>query len=132
MTEKEAKKIGSYQTLIAIGISLICLQLIHFWLSWKNGVITTVLWFTPIIHELYFKTGTLILLISGFAFGRLAGIEILIKKRNCITIGILCAEAVFITTIFTASCSKYLQEIISPTNVNDHLIEEYIFYPVVM
>ena len=83
MTEIEAKKIGSKQGLLSVGIGLLIAQLIMTLFS------SNFFWFTSANFKLNLAIGIIIMLLSGHLFGQLAGIAILIKKRNYIQTGFL-------------------------------------------
>ena len=88
MTEIEAKKIGSRQGLISVGIGLIIAQLIMTALiSSDEGFLKAFFWFTTIDYKLNILIGAIIMLLCGHIFGQIAGTQIIIKKRNSILIG---------------------------------------------
>ena len=128
MTEIEAKKIGSRQALIAVGIGLLIAQLIMTWFSSDNGFINGFFWFTTFSYNLNLIIGAIIMLISGHLFGQLAGKAILIKKRNYILTGFLCGMAVLMTTAFLSSWTGFFQEGINQTLGNPY--QDYILKPV--
>ena len=130
MTEIEAKKIGSRQGLISVGIGLLIAQLIMTWLSSDNGIINGFFWFTTFSYNLNLIIGALIMLVSGHVFGQLAGKAILIKKRNYILVGFLCGMAILMTTAFLSSWTGFFQEGIEKIGTNDNPFEDYILKPV--
>jgi hypothetical protein len=124
MTEIEAKKIGSKQGLFSVGIGLLIAQLIMTLFSSDFS------WFTSASFKLNLAIGIMIMLLSGHAFGKLAGKAILIKKRNYILTGFLYGMAVLMTTAFLSSWVGFFQEGIDNIHTNDNPFEDYIFKPV--
>lgn len=130
MTEIEAKKIGSCQGLIAVGIGLLIAQLIMTVFSSDKGFINGFFWFTTFSYNLNLIIGAIIMLVSGHLFGQLAGKAILIKKKNYILIGFLCGMATLMTTAFLSSWTGFFQEGISKVGTNDNPFVDYIYKPV--
>ena len=130
MTEIEAKKIGSRQGLISVGIGLLIAQLIMTWVSSDNGIVKGFFWFTTFSYNLNLIIGAIIMLVSGHIFGQLAGKAILVKKRNYILTGFLCGMAILMTTAFLSSWTGFFQEGIHHTNSYDNPYEDYILKPV--
>ncbi len=127
MTEIEAKKIGSRQALISVGIGLLIAQLIMTWFSSDNGIVNGFFWFTTFSYNLNLLIGALIMLLSGHLFGQIAGKAILIKKRNYILTGFICGMAILITTAFLSSWIGFFQEGINQTLGNPY--QDYILNP---
>lgn len=124
MTEIEAKKIGSKQGLLSVGIGLLIAQLIMTLFS------SNFFWFTSASFKLNLAIGIIIMLLSGHLFGQLAGIAILIKKRNYILTGFLNGMAVLMTTAFLSSWVGFFQEGFDNIGTNDNPFEDYIFKPI--
>ena len=124
MTEIEAKKIGSKQGLLSVGIGLLIAQLIMTLFS------SNFLWFTSASFKLNLAIGIIIMLLSGHLFGQLAGIAILIKKRNYILTGFSYGMAVLMTTAFLSSWVGFFQEGFDNIGTNDNPFEDYIFKPI--
>ena len=129
MTEFEAKKIGSKQGLISVGLGLLIAQLIMTWFSSDNGIIKGFLWFTSFSYNLNILIGIIIMLLSGHFYGQLAGKAILIRKRNYILTGFLCGMAILMTTAFLSSWTGFFQEGIDKVGTNDNPFEDYILKP---
>lgn len=130
MTETEAKKIGSRQGLISVGLGLLIAQLIMTSLiSSDKGFFKAFFWFTTINYKLNIFVGAIIMLLNGHIFGQLAGKAILIKKGNFILVGFLCGMAVLLTTAFLSGWTGFIQEGIDNIGTNDNPFEDYIFKP---
>ncbi len=126
MTVFEARKIGSRQALISVGVGLLIAQLIMTLFSSGNGILEGFLWFTSFSYILNILIGVVIMLLSGHFYGQIAGEAILMRKRNYILTGFLCGMAILLTTAFLSSWTGFFQEGIE----NDHPFRDYIFTPV--
>ena len=129
MTKIEAKKIGSRQGLISVGIGLLIAQLIMTWFSSDNGIINGFFWFTSFSYNLNLIIGAIIMLLCGHIFGQIAGKAILIKQRNYILTGFLCGMAILMTTAFLSSWTGFFQEGIEKVGTNDNPFQDYIIKP---
>jgi len=129
MSKIEAKRIGSRQGLFSVGLGLLIAQLIMTWLSSENGIIKGFFWFSTISYKLNILVGAIIMLLSGHFYGEIAGIQIIIKKRNFILIGFLTGFAVLITTAFLCGWTGFFQEGIHNIGTEDDPFEDYIFKP---
>lgn len=130
MTERDAKKIGSKQGLISVGLGLLIAQLIMTaFMSLDKNIFKAFFWFTTIDYKLNILIGVLIMLACGHFYGQLAGRAILIKKRNSILVGFLCGMAVLLTTAFLAGWTGFIQEGIDNIGTGDNPFEDYIFKP---
>lgn len=130
MTITEAKKIGSRQGLISVGLGLLIAQLIMTLLiSTDEGFIDAFLWFTDIDYWINILIGVVIMLACGHFYGELAGKLILIRKWNFVLTGFLIGLAVILTTAFFASWTGFIQEGIDNIGTNDDPFFDYIFKP---
>lgn len=130
MTEREAKKIGSRQGLIAVGLGLLIAQLLMTaLLSSYQGFFKAIFWFTTIDYKLNIFIGAAIMLACGHFYGQLSGKAILIKKRNYLLVGFLCGMAVLLTTAFLAGWTGFIQEGIDNIGTGDNPFKDYIFKP---
>jgi len=130
MTELDARKIGSRQGLISVGLGLLIAQLIMTWVSSDNGILNGFLWFTSFSYNLNILIGVVIMLLCGHFYGQLAGKAILIRKRNYIFTGFLYGMAILMTTAFLSSWTGFFQEGIEKVGTNDNPFEDYILKPV--
>ena len=130
MTITEAKKIGSRQGLISVGLGLLIAQLIMTLLIYTDeGFIDAFLWFTDIDYWINILIGAVIMLACGHFYGELAGKLILIRKWNFVLTGFLIGLAVILTTTFFASWTGFIQEGIDNIGTNDDPFFDYIFKP---
>lgn len=130
MTISEARKIGSRQGLISVGLGLLIAQLIMtLMITTDEGFIKAFFWFTNIDYWLNIFIGAFIMLACGHFYGQLAGKLILIKKWNSVLTGFLIGLAVLLTTTFFASWTGFIQEGIDKIGTNDDPFFDYIFKP---
>lgn len=130
MTERDAKRIGSKQGLISVGLGLLIAQLIMTaMISSDKGFFKAFFWFTEIDYKLNIFIGAIIMLLCGQFYGQLAGKAILIRNRHFVLVGFLCGMAVLLTTAFLACWTGFIQEGIDNIGTNDNPFEDYIFKP---
>ncbi len=130
MTVTEAQKIGSKQGLISGGLGILIAQLIMTaMISSDQGFFKAFLWFIDVDYKLNLLIGCTIMLFCGYYYGKIAGKAILIKQRNFILVGFLCAMAVLLTTAFLAGWVGFFQEGVDNIGTNDNPFEDYIFKP---
>lgn len=131
--DKKAKQIGSRQGLFATSIGLVTAQLIMTLLVGSDlGFIKGFLWFTTIDYKLNLLIGAIILLLCGHLYGRIAGRQIIIKKRNAILVGFLCGLAVLVTTAFLSGWTGFIREGINDTSLNADPFGDYILKPIML
>ncbi|GAB3781593.1 hypothetical protein GCM10028818_36000 [Spirosoma horti] len=81
MTLTEAKRIGSRQGLISVGLGVLITQLIMtLMIAADEGFIRAFLWFTRIDYWLNILIGVIIIFACGYFYGQLAGNLILVKN----------------------------------------------------
>lgn len=130
MKLEDAKKIGSRQGLIAVGLGVLIAQLIMTaMIAQDKSFLKAFLWFTQVNYKLNLFIGIILMLLCGHFYGQLAGKAILIKRRNFILIGFLCGMSVLLTTAFLAGWTGFFQEGIHNIGTNDDPFEDYIFKP---
>ena len=130
MTSTEAKKIGSRQGLISVGLGLLIAQLIMTLLcSADEGFPEGFFWFMDIGYWINILIGALIMIACGHFYGQLAGKLILIQRWNYLLTGILIALAVILTTTFFASWVGFFKEGIDNIGGNDNPFFDYIIKP---
>ena len=128
--EKEAKKIGSKQGLICVGIGLLIAQLIMTYMfTTDESFIKSFFWFHQIDFKLNIFIGVIIMILCGHFYGQIAGVQIRIKKRNFILVGILCGLAVLLTTAFLCGWTGFFQEGIDNIGTDDNPFVDYIIKP---
>ena len=128
--KSEARKIGSKQGIIAVAIGLIIAQLIMTLLiSTDEGLVKGFLWFTKFEYKLNIFIGAVVMLICGYFFGQIGGIQIIIKRRNHILVGFLCGLGVLLTTGFLAGWIGFFQEGIKNIGTYDNPFVDYLFKP---
>lgn len=130
MTITEAKRIGSRQGLISVGLGVLIAQLIMTLLiSTNQGFIKAFFWFIDVDYWVNILIGVIIMFVCGYFYGQLAGKLIIIKKWNSIMVGFLTGLAVILTTSFFASWTGFIQEGIANIGTHDDPFFDYIFKP---
>ena len=130
MTERDAKRIGSKQGLISVGLGLLIAQLIMTaMISSDKGLFKAFFWFTEIEYKLNIFIGAIIMLLCGHFYGQLAGKAILIRNRHFILVGFLCGMAVLLTTAFLSGWTGFIQEGVDNIGTNDNPFKDYLFKP---
>ncbi|MEL7006345.1 MAG: hypothetical protein AAFN93_27005 [Bacteroidota bacterium] len=126
----KAKKIGSRQGLISVGLGVLIAQLIMTLLiSSDEGIIEGFFWFTDVSYWFNILVGVIIMLVCGHFYGQLAGKLILINKWNYVLTGTLVGLAIILTTTFFASWVGFFQEGLDYIGSNDNPFFDYIFKP---
>lgn len=129
MNKDQAKKIGKTQALKSVCWGLLIAQLMMTWLSSDQGLINAFFWFLDFNYQLNVIVGVTIMLLCGYYYGQLAGVEILIKKKNHFWIGFKYGMATFLTTIFLASWTAFFQEGLKNMGTEDNPFSDYILKP---
>ncbi|HJW17340.1 MAG TPA: hypothetical protein VJ499_09465, partial [Flavisolibacter sp.] len=120
MTEVDAKRIGSNQGLISVGLGLLIAQFIMTAIiSPDKGFFKAFFWVATIDYKMNIFIGAIIMLLCGHFYGQLAGKAILIRNRNFILVGFLCGAAVLLTTGFLAGWTGFIQEGIDNIGTNE-------------
>ncbi len=130
MNEAEANKIGSKLGLISSGIGLLIaytFMTVVFAADQENQ--DGLLWFLNSPIRLNIGIGALLLLLSGFFYGRITAKAILIKKRNFVISGFLCGMAVLITTTFLTGWVGFFQEGSNPMFPDDNPFVDFVVKP---
>lgn len=130
MTITEAKRIGSRQGLISVGLGVLIAQLIMtLMISSDEGFFKAFFWFTDIDYWINILIGVIIMFACGHFYGQLAGKLILIKQWNYMFTGFLIGLALILTTTFFASWTGFIQEGIDNIGTNGDPFFDYIFKP---
>ena len=131
MTPSIARKIGSRQALVAVGIGVLIAQIIiASMISAGEGFIRSFFWFFDEKIWLNILSGVVIMFFCGHYYGQLAGKLILIKNWNYALIGCLTNLAILLTTAFLASWIGFFQEGIANISTDNNPFFDYIFKPV--
>ncbi|RYE13140.1 MAG: hypothetical protein EOP45_21690 [Sphingobacteriaceae bacterium] len=132
LTTADAKRIGSKQGVVTVCIGLVIAQLIMIFLfSPTKNFVNKFFWFADVGFKLNIFIGVFIMLVSGYFFGQMAGVQILIKRRNSVLIGLLCGLAMLLTTAFFSGWTGFFQEGLRSVGTNSSRFEDYIYKPFV-
>jgi hypothetical protein len=130
MTLTEAKKIGSQQGLISVGLGLLSAQLIMTLLiAPTEGIIESFTWLTDINYLINIIIGALAMFLSGHLYGQLAGKEIIIKKRDHTWVGFKYGMLTLWTGTFVGSLIGFFDEGFYKIGMHDDPFFDYLFKP---
>ena len=130
MTLTEAKKIGSRQGLISVGLGLLSAQLIMTLLiAPTEGIIESFTWLTDINYLINLIVGALAMMLSGHLYGQLAGKEIIIKKRDQTWVGFKYGMLTLWTGTFIGSLIGFFDEGFHKIGMHDEPFFDYLFTP---
>lgn len=110
MTAEKAKKTGSRQALLVVGVGLLMAQLIMMVSVFSYGGSPVFFWFIAVDYKVNLLIGIMVLFLCGHIFGQRAGLEILIQKRNCTWVGMKYGLLTLIATAFLAGWTGFFQE----------------------
>jgi hypothetical protein len=129
MTETQAKRIGSRQALKSAFIGIVIAQAVVTLLFSEKNYWESFFWFATGGLGLNIAVGVFFLFLFGYIFGRMAGVAILIKKRNFVLIGILTGAGTLFFATFLASWVGFFKEGIHEINKFNTPFYDYIFKP---
>ncbi|WP_299157021.1 hypothetical protein [uncultured Christiangramia sp.] len=112
----------------SVTIGIIIAYLIPTLLVITEGINAT-LWIFKTNYTLNILIGIITFYCSAYFYGKKAGKEILIKKRNYKIVGSKYGFLILITTAIISSLTGFLQEGIYNIGISDDPINDYIFKP---
>ena len=128
MTRKIAENIGIRVALKSVTIGLILAYLIPTILFIGDGI-NAMLWIFEIDYWVNILTGVVIFYACGYLFGKKAGYEILIKKKDHQKVGAKYGFFTLFVTVFLTSWVGFFQEGINNIGTLDNPFYDYIFKP---
>jgi hypothetical protein len=128
MTREIAENIGIKVALKSVTIGILIAYLIPTILVIGDGI-QAVLWIFKISYWINIVIGILIFYACGYYFGKKAGIEILINKKDYQKVGAKYGFLTLIVTAFLSSWIGFFQEGIDSVGTIDNPFEDYIFKP---
>jgi len=128
MTKETAEKIGIRIAIISVTLGVLLAYLIPAFIFY-DGTLKAFTWVFEIGFWDNILMGIIFFYVMGYLFGKKAGIEILIKKRNFVLIGIKYAVLILITTTFMSSLFGFFQEGIYNFGGFSNPLYNYIFKP---
>lgn len=124
MTPGSAKKIGSRKALVAATIGLIIAFLII--TSFFEG---NVFWLGEWYYLINIGIGVAIFYAMAYYFGRSAGYEILIKKKNTATVGVKYGVFTLLVSAFLLGWTGFVQEGMELQDSFWDSFEDYVYKP---
>ena len=128
MRKEIAENIGIIVALKSVTIGIIIAYLIPTLLVIGDGIKAT-LWIFEIDYWINIVIGILIFYACGYFFGKKAGNEILIKKKDYQQVGAKYGFLTLLVTIFSVSWIGFFQEGVDSIGTNDDPFYDYIFKP---
>ena len=127
-----ARKIGRYSALKFISVGLFLAYFIMAILVSGDGIYKAIFWITEVDMNfiLMVIVSIITLYVLGYLFGGLAGIDIVIKHKNFIWIGIMYSFITVITSVFLTCLVSFFRATIQDQTMNENLIVDYIFKPI--
>ena len=110
MTRAEVRKIGGRKGLISSVIGLVTSYLIMAVMTGVGGRGMDLGWIADAGMKLNIVLGAVIMLVSGYLWGQMAGIAILINKKHHLVAGILCGIWALMTAAFLSGLPGFLIE----------------------
>lgn len=110
MTKPEARKIGGRKGLISSVAGLVTAYLIMAMMTGIGGHGPDLGWIADANMKLNMILGAMIMLVSGYVWGQMAGIAILINKKNGLVAGVLCGIGALMTAAFLSGWPGFLME----------------------
>ena len=110
MTKTEATKIGGRKGLISSAVGIVAAYLIMAMMTGIGGRGMDLGWIADAGMQLNMVLGALIMLANGYLWAQMAGIAILINKKNHLVAGILCGVAALMTTACLSGLPGFLIE----------------------
>jgi len=128
MTKKIAENIGIKLALKSVTIGIIIAYLIPTLLVIGDGI-SAALWIFKINYWINIVIGVLIFYVCGYFFGKRAGYEILIMKKDHQKVGAKYGFLTLLVTTFLTSWIGFFQEGIDNIGTIDEPFYDYIFKP---
>lgn len=131
MDTRTAKHIGQKlaikSTLIGLLIAYILFGLVIF--SWDQKLFNAIFWILNVEFWYHLLIGAIGLLTMGYFFGRLAGVEILVKRKNELLIGIKYGLLTLVTGTLIGSSVGFIQEGVDDIGGFSNPFYDYYFKP---
>lgn len=124
MNPQTAKKIGSRKAMVYSTVSIILAFIIMTLLAGGN-----VLWIIHWNYKINIVFGVAILYLLAYLFGKKAGVEILIKKKDSENVGMKYTIVTLLITSMSIGWIGFIQEGIEPHDTFWSSFEDYIFKP---
>jgi hypothetical protein len=128
---KTAKQIGQG---LAIKSGLIGLTIAYITFGWiftshETNLVKAIFWIADVEFWYHLIIGAIGLLTMAYFFGRLAGVDILIKKKNDLLTGIKCGLLTLVTGTLIGSSVGFIQEGIDDIGGFSNPFYDYYFKP---
>jgi hypothetical protein len=131
MNDQEAQKIGSRLAIKSVLIGAVVAYIIMglmTW-SWDNNVIEGLTWIKHIGYFENLLVGLFGLLASGYIFGKKAGHEIIVQKKDHTWVGFKYGLLTLWAGTFVGSLLGFFEEGLDNIGTGDNPFEDYFFKP---
>ena len=127
MDTKTAKQIGQRLGLRSAVIGIVTAYLVYAGVLFQLGgnPAHAFLWLLYVDYAVNTVVGAIGLLLMGWLFGQLAGLQIIFKKRNELLIGVLTGLLTLLTGTLIGSTLGYLEEGFDNSDVLEALFDYY-------
>ncbi len=122
MTKETAQLIGAKEAIRFVSAGLIIAYLIM-------SILAGFSWFLLGNYQLNLLIAIVIIYLCGYFYGQLAGVAILVKRKECLLIGLIYSFLILITATFLSSLTGFFQEVYKSTSKTDDPVGDYIFRP---
>jgi hypothetical protein len=132
MDIKTAKQIGKRLALKSALIGLLIAYILFAWVTygWDEKLSKAVFWIFDVEFWYHLLIGSIGLLAMAYFFGQLAGVEILVKRKNEIWIGIKYGLITLLTGTLIGSSVGFIQEGIDNIGGFSNPFYDYYFKPI--
>jgi len=128
---KAAKQIGQRLAIKSGLIGLVIAYALFGWVSygWDSNLFKAIFWIVDVEFWYHLLIGTVGLLAMGYFFGQLAGVDILIKKKNDLLTGVKYGLLTLVTGTLIGSSVGFIQEGIDDIGGFGNPFYDYYFKP---
>lgn len=128
---QKAKQIGQRLALKSGAAGLLIAYIIFssLLINWDSGILKAIIWITDVEFGYHLIIGAIGLLVMAYLFGQRAGIEILIKGKNELWVGVKYGFVTLITGTLIASSVGFIEEGIDNIGGFSNPFYDYYFKP---
>lgn len=128
---RTAKHIGQRLALKSVVIGLLIAYIIFssLLINWDGGILKAIFWITDVEFAYHLIIGAIGLLAMGYLFGQRAGIDILIKGKNELWVGVIYGFITLVTGTLIGSSVGFVEEGIDNIGGFSNPFFDYYFKP---
>jgi len=130
MTDRQrAIYIGRIEALKYVTVGLLIAQLIMMLVYYRQGLVDSFLWFSDVGYQINLVIAIAEIYFCAYIFGGMAGIKIIIERRNYLWTGFLYGLMILIISTFLASLTGFFQEGMDDLEYYGPPFYDYVFKP---